>query len=391
MTSNLRSYYCSLKFDYLSVNLERRSLSSCCSATPFTVKIDDLKLNGLLNNATIQKEREEMLGNRRVQSCETYCWIPEDNNQNSRRSFNKKHIKIYNKSKIDNLDILNIIVGSRCNLTCVYCDKRYSNTWASDIYSNGNYQIDHDTDRYTFTNQDYIIYKSSQSELMNSTLRNLLETEIQNISDKVNGIQISGGESLLYMETIEKILENVPSRVKVMIFTGAGLPTTKFQTIIERLSKFQNVEITISAETTNKFYEFSRYGVNNSYKNFLTNLNILKNNVEYNFSSTLSNLTIFDFYNFVDKFGYEKIKYKNLCMDPPFLNVNVLDEQSKKNLLNLYNHSNFDILTNNIQISDEVSAKDKNNLSVYLKEFAHRRNLDLNIFPKSFLDWLYVV
>ena len=80
LTTNNRDYYCSLKFDFMSVDLENRSVYSCCSATPAVINLKDIDQNGLLNNSVILNERQAMLNNVRVESCESFCCNVEDKN-----------------------------------------------------------------------------------------------------------------------------------------------------------------------------------------------------------------------------------------------------------------------------------------------------------------------
>ena len=58
-------------------------------------------------------------------------------------------------------EILNIILGSDCNLTCSYCDKQYSMAWLRDIKDHGSYL---DTPRFKLTPVDLIKSKVSQKE-----------------------------------------------------------------------------------------------------------------------------------------------------------------------------------------------------------------------------------
>lgn len=374
----------------MSVDLESRSMHSCCSATPATISLKDIRQNGLVNNSVIANERQLMLDNQRVESCESFCWKIEDKNLISGRLLYGTDIKKYHHPLVDRLDTLNIVLGSRCNLTCSYCCKNYSRSWLNDIEKNGNYSIDHDSDRYIQTPKDKIIRLVSQTKLQNSELRHELINQIS--KTKVNTIDITGGEPFLYEDIVYDILSNTEKTTKINLFTGAGLPYEKFKLVVKKISKFNNVSIIVSAENIDQFYEFNRFGTRHTYKNFLNNLKLIEDSFHYKFASTLSNLTIFGFHDFIEKFGYEKIYNKTLCADPSFLHMNILDTQSKEKLISLYSNDNkFEFIVANLSQDVKVSQIDKKNLSIFLKEFANRRNLSLEIFPKSFLDWLYVV
>jgi hypothetical protein len=229
-----------------------------------------------------------------------------------------------------------------------------------------------------------------QSKLNNSDLRDELIKQIQNT--QIRTIDITGGEPFLYDDVVYEIISNSLPTTQINLFTGAGLPYDKCKSFVQKINKFSNVSITISAENINELYEFNRYGVGNSYNNFLNNVNVIKENLPYKFASTFSNLTIFGFYDFVNQFGYDKIYNKILCADPEFLHLNVLDQESKNRLCSLYeNDSRFDFIIKNLDKDHPVDQIHKNNLSIFLKEFSSRRKLSLDIFPKSFLNWLNVV
>lgn len=374
----------------MSIDLERRSMYSCCSATPAVINITDIQQNGLINNSIIVSERQQMLDNKRVNSCESFCWEVEDKNLVSGRLLWGTNQKTYTNSVVSGLAAFNIVVGSRCNLTCSYCCKNYSRSWLSDIEKNGNYQLDIESDRYIQTPKDKILRLLPQEKLKNSDLRDELVKQIKNT--KFNTIDITGGEPFLYEDTVLEIIDNFNSDTSINLFTGAGLPHEKFRSMIKNIAKFKNVSITISAENIGKYYEFNRYGLGHTYKNFLQNVNCIADNLHYKFASTFSNLTIFGFMEFVQHFGFDKIYNKTLCADPSFLHMRVLDNESKKHLLTLYeNDPKFDFIVTNLNYGAEIDIKEKKNLSIFLKEFSQRRNLSLDIFPKSFLNWLYVV
>jgi hypothetical protein len=121
---------------------------------------------------------------------------------------------------------------------------------------------------------------------------------------------------------------------------------------------------------------------------FLENLKILQDFVPVKFSSVISNLTLHGLAEFVEQFPNTPKVY-NLCNDPPYLGVNVLDDQTKQSLAK-------SLLNSNIENKDRIvssmmrpcSDQNRQQLSTYLGQFAQRRNLKLDIFPSSMLQWL---
>jgi hypothetical protein len=154
-------FYCSEKFTWLSVDLEKRQHFSCCAALPTKIDLTWLKDNPgqLFNTAHLQQERQQMLDNIPVPSCEGPCWKPERDNLVSRRDILQSYVKTHTNITVKSPEQFHIMLGSTCNLTCSYCCKQYSSAWLKDIADNGPYM---DRDRFTLNKLDSILTKISQ-------------------------------------------------------------------------------------------------------------------------------------------------------------------------------------------------------------------------------------
>ena len=88
-------YYCSQKFWWLTVEPERRSMLSCCAASTEKIDLNWLKENPgqLFNTPNLQQERQQMLENNPVASCEDSCWRAERIGLPSRRTRSGSTIK----------------------------------------------------------------------------------------------------------------------------------------------------------------------------------------------------------------------------------------------------------------------------------------------------------
>jgi len=186
------NFYCSQKFTFLTVDVEKRLIYSCCAATPEKIDLNWLKNNTgqLFNTPLLQSERQMMLDNIPVASCEANCWKPERKNITSRRKWSNSQVKTITDIQTTSPQTLNINLGSTCNLTCSYCCKQYSSAWRQDILNNGPYL---DQDRYTPTNQDRLLLKISQNEHKESTTFQLILDEVSKF-DRLQTINVSGGE-----------------------------------------------------------------------------------------------------------------------------------------------------------------------------------------------------
>lgn len=331
-----------------------------------------------------------MLENIRVKSCEHYCWNIEDHELPSPRLETQSNVQDYQTAEVTELKSLNLIFGSRCTLTCSYCNKGFSRAWAQDIEKHGNYSIATASDIYTLNTKDKIIKNLDQHTLYSGQHFELLYEQIIKLKHSVGTVYITGGEPFLYESLLLQVVATFPQSVNIVILTGTGVLPTKFSAILTQLEQFSNVTLGISAENLYQLYEFNRFG--NTFENFVEIYKMVTaSKLKYKFYSTLSNLTVFgylDFVNFVDAEISE-----NTCNDPEFLRVSMLDNNSRLELLEQYdkqNNSKFNSVIKLLNVDTPVSIVDKNNLSTFLVEFSSRRKLDLNIFPKTFLDWLNI-
>lgn len=381
---NLTNFYCSQKFTWLGVDVEKRLVYCCASADPVQIKLDWLHVNKgeLFNLPLLQKDRQDMLNNTPVNSCNTSCWLPESLNLPSRRTTMATTQRTHTNIKADPTT-LNINLGSTCNLTCSYCCKQYSSAWARDIQDNGLYL---DMDRFKLSAIDQIVANVSQKEHQVSNGFKLITSEFKNFTN-LEKIVISGGEPFLQNglpDLLNQLTDNVGN---ITIFSGLGVDKNRLTTQLKKIKNKNQITIKVSAENIEQLYEFNRYG--NSYTKFQENLELLLfHKFKVEFASTLSNLTVIGLLKFVKKFADYKIHY-NFCNDPDFLGVSVLDDATKKTLIQELSLSGIEMKDQIINaLTQSSSEQQRQNLSQYLKEFARRRSLALNIFPNSMLQWL---
>lgn len=380
-----KNFYCSQKFTWLSVDVEKKLSCSCCAATPNKINIDWLKNNPgqLFATPELRQDRVDMLANRPVSSCQAMCWTPESRGLISRRL-------AMNSDKFVDLAVdvatpksLNIILGSTCNLTCSYCCKQYSSSWARDLEHDNNYPTYEN--RYRLTPTDQIVLKISHDQYQTSAAYETIMNEISNFKN-CEEILITGGEPFLYNNFVE-LLNQLTDCRRVIVFTGLGVNPKRMQKQLEKINLKDNLQINVSAENCDKLYEFNRYG--NTYGNFLTNLRLLTDrHFSVKFVSVVSNLTVFGLEEFFTKFLDYPIEYI-FCNDPDFLSVNVLDDASKIQLaesLSKSHLSNSNKIISNLQ--QPYSDQQKTQFAQFIKTFASRRNLSLDIFPSGMLQWL---
>jgi len=351
------------------------------------------KNTGQLFNTPINiVERNMMLDNQRNSSCEQNCWTAEDAGAVSPRMYQGGIEKTHFET-VTQPEIIDLTVGSNCNLTCSYCCKEYSSAWRRDLADNGPYNVTDSKNRFELTNKDRILAKLSQGELKSTAHYQTLLNQIKLSTGTLKKLTVTGGEPFLdnHLTNILPTL-SLNNDTVVEIYTGLGVRLQRFEKILDKLKSIRNLEIKISAEGIKAFHEFNRYG--SIWSEFESKIQLLDQyKIKYKFHSTLSNLTVFgfvEFYNYFKQSGHTV----TFAYQPDMMAIHVLDQTSKQII-----NEQIQVLPDDIQrpIRQSLSASptetQRQNIKIFLKEFVSRRkNLDVHIYPTHFLDWMnYVV
>lgn len=387
-----RNYYCSNKFKFLKLDLERQLSYTCHAAYPQNIDFSWLENNqGELFNIPINVlERQQMLDNVRTVSCEQNCWPAEDQGKTSVRilenTLERTHTNLHVKP-----EILDLTIDSDCNLSCVYCCKEFSSAWRREIERTGPYVFPVSdiklVDRYHLDKKDIILSALSQQQRQSSKRYQQLLQEVDLMLPTLKKLFLSGGEPFLSTQLID-ILTKAKDVPYIKLFTGLGISTTRLEKVLQSLPRLDNLEVTISGEGVGGFYEFSRYG--NTYSKFQDNIALLeKYNIKFKFHSTISNLTVHGFLEFYNTYQPHDFEI-DFAYTPGFLSPNVIDPVSKQELsekLLQYNTKITTMIAKSIQ--PDFDSNQRQNLAAMLDQLKQRRTINLNIFPKHFLDWIY--
>lgn len=387
----MKDYYCNQKFYQLKINAEKKVINSCCSADQENIDVDWLKNNPgeIFNTPNLIQERKGMLSNERIPGCENTCWAKEERGMWSRR------LQSENKEKITTLrnkpTQLDLTLSSECNLACSYCCKQFSSTWRKEIEINGDYKgLSDYNDRYALNNIDRILKKLSQKERQQSTIANLINTEIDMMADGLNSVTLTGGEPLLdyrFPDIIQKF-KNIKS---VSVHSGLGVSESVLRRGLTAMSNTQNkITLNISAESIGKNFEFNRQG--SVWETFLKYIDIIKEyDVAIEFTSTYSNLNITDYVKFNTMFREYPITV-NMVYTPAFMSVNNLDDETKKQVIYDINQSNLSNSKNSNEIINTINQptneKLKKELQHFIQEFTRRRKIGIDFMPESFKTWI---
>jgi organic radical activating enzyme len=215
----------------------------------------------------------------------------------------------------------------------------------------------------------------------------LLE-QVYKIQDHVEILTITGGEPFLN-NMLPEMLEKFKTIPRVDLFTGLGVNTERFKRILSVVSQYKNINLCISAESTDKNYEFNRYGM--TWTLFQERLQIIQDlGIKFEFHCTISNLTVLGFADFYKLYQNAKM-HIDFVHHPDFMSAGNLDPESKQQVIADLLPYQDDVKIQ--QILQTVGSNHVNNdhrltMAAWLEQFAGRRNLNFNIYPKTFLDWL---
>lgn len=391
--SEERDYYCSMKFRFLKIDMVSESTYNCHAATPHKIDFEWLKDNPgeIFNSPVNVNDRELMLENKRNKNCEQNCWHAEDRNAVSPRLTSRGNIRTHD-AVFTKPEIIDATINADCNLTCSYCCKEFSTSWKMDLARNGDYMIPGYQDpRYVLSAQDRLMLGVSQPELKRSENFQILLNEIDRSLPTLKKLVITGGEPFLDNTLVDLLTSReFSSTATIQIYSGLGVKTKRFHNIINAIKHIPGLDLIISAENIGPCHEFNRYG--SQWSDFQEKINILKTiGVNYRFQSTISNLTIFGYRDFVETY-HRPNNILSFAYQPRFMAPYVLDPDSKELLLKQWQGLPADIVEKLKKSIESTPTQDeKNSIREFLKQFvARRKNICMDIFPITFLKWIGV-
>mgnify|MGYP001197629822 CR=1 FL=1 len=387
----MKNYYCSQKFYQLKIDAEKKTINSCCKADGENINTTWLQKNPgqIFNTPKLIQERKDMLKNIRIAGCENPCWKTEDNGLWSRRLKHNTHKKTITKlsNKPSHLDIT---LGSECNLACSYCCKDFSSSWRREIEQNGPLEnLDDYKNRFTLSSFDKALKKLSQKKKNSLKIFTLIEKEIDIMKDNLTSITITGGEPFLHYRFPE-LIDKFKNVKYLTVYSGLGVSTAVLKRGLDALSKNQNVDLCISAESIGKNFEFNRYG--SKWRTFLQHIEIIESyGINIIFNMSYGNLNVGDFVNFNNYF-YKYKKKLNMIDSPVFMSAYNLDDESKDNVIRTITDSEYSdsqdakLLVQTLR--HQTNEKLRMQISTFVKQMCKRRDINIDFMPSSFRKWI---
>ena len=325
---------CDLKWNYPIFNLARGEFRSCCRTPSKVVSEAQLLEKGtdaFLNSDEQIASRLDLINGIKHNDCKS-CWGLEESQMASPRHSSEQfwqHLKRnriidstkdytdetlkLELSKINDLGhkalkssrpyMLEISLGNTCDMKCMYCSHHYSSQWGTELIKWGEIT----QDRY-----DREFPKAPDG--FTETFWEWFET----VNVHLGRIGIIGGEPLImpdFYTFVDRLIESVKNvqhlRTKKMTFwvvTNMNTPShllDKFINYLPTLTKYFNLEILVSMESTGDRAEYIRNGVN--WNKLVSNIDRVLCRSELNFDfgfilslNVLNIATLTDFIKFTE-------------------------------------------------------------------------------------------
>lgn len=382
---NINAVYCKNKFVYLKIDIEKRLLYNCHKAYPHQIHSQWLIDNPgkIFNTDIMLQERQQMLNGKRNSSCAYACYRNEDQGSPSERQQVMKDTDVIDyENTYSDVETLDLMLGSDCNLTCLYCNGMFSSAWRREVNKNGTYAG-------MEKNWNDVYDAASQKLKKETSFYKLILREIT-LMKKLKTMLFTGGEPFLlnYLDEFVKIA--CRKDVNLRIFTGLGVEEKRFRDMCKKIKKNQTdnrkVTILVSAEGIGKNYELVRQ---NDSKRLNEYINIIKeNNINLEFICTVSNLGLFGLREFYDVYNQHILRY-NSVTHPFFLKKYIIDEKSKDSIKKQWQTNNDQFGKLVLQgLEQHPSLEEKQHLRTYLQQLKKNKKVNTDCLPLSFLSWL---
>jgi len=343
-------------------------VKNCVLSKEVIGNIDTHSIEDILAGEKNIKIKEEMLADKKPNSC-VGCYQLEKNKNNfdiiSQRIYYIKELRgvdplLYDQIINFNLHTVDIRWTNQCNQACVYCGPHNSTLWEKE---------------------------AGVSTVMSSAAKIAVKNFIFNNIKQLKNVYLAGGEPTLMNENLEflNLLLKENTNVTLRVNTNLSNIDTKVANLIKQ---FKNVHWIVSVESTEKHYEYIRYGGN--WKKFCNNLEEIKkingHKISFNMLYCILNyLEIFRCIDYLTNFGFHNNSFVlGPVYTPVYLNIlNLPDkkiQQVRAELNRRIDSSPGFILkdgyTNLLKYLNEPFEKNIEESFLELKKLDNRRRLD---------------
>lgn len=387
-----KKFICSLPWQHLSVH-PHGHCSPCCDVdwsselafaknkkgTEYTNSVLNIKdgVEQIINSDSYKDIRLQMLDNKVPSACLT-CYNIEKSGGMSKRlreekpDIDYKSITNPDGSILPNIANLELRLGNFCNLKCRSCNAESSTSWIDDYYKlKDKVPLPSNFDRIKNSPDTYYDWVEDIE----------LYVQMLKYSPEMRLLQISGGEPFLvdkHSHLLDLLIENdIAKQITISYITNANYNFDKVKFIFDKLTKFKQVNISISVDDI---------GARNTYIRSLSNFDLTIKNIkrfinEYDFYFTITQtVNVFNFLyveelsqflvkeGLLDLVEWSPIKFinDNYVTSPSYQSPEVLPLEVRRKKLDQIEGLVSDTFFNRLK-SNYYNAEQNNSVEDFLK------------------------
>ena len=244
-------YFCSVPWNYLKIDTDGE-VRTCVKGKLVLGNINNQTIQDILKNPELKKIRQDLFNDRESSNCVSCREL--DYIGTSYSYLRSMYNNWFKKNPVDYSDFDNFYLSgidlhwsSTCNLKCITCWSRQSSAIASEIGA----PILHVPSDQAQKIIDWIVSEQHQ----------------------LKELYFSGGEPTLIKHNT-RLLERLEPREDLLLRINTNMTFDRDNAFMQQISRFPNVLITMSADSTCQRFEYIRQGAR--WKDFLDNLEWLR-------------------------------------------------------------------------------------------------------------------
>jgi MoaA/NifB/PqqE/SkfB family radical SAM enzyme len=259
--------FCLAPWVHATVHSDATLRPCCANQTKSPLKVEDYQT--WWNGEEMQQLRRDLSNGVKVKSCD-FCWRTEDLGKESTRiNYNhlfKKYVDFKSiKQAITNNDFVvsdlpktwDFRPGNQCNLKCIMCSAPFSNKIQQEVEQN----------QSSFEKFPKLAMKHPDV-VADWTGSPTAQKFLDDVTTTMRWVKLQGGEPLS-IKNIRRLIDNIDGSKCTLAITTNG--TICDQALLDKLAKFDRVEMSISLEADSPANDIIRYG---------SDWQIIKRNIE---------------------------------------------------------------------------------------------------------------